>query len=409
MIAGIRMRTKLGRRLAPAVLGICLPGCAGPSTAPAPSSAAPAGTPSALAFEPSLPRGLAALRRGDLVAAEGHLVAAMVKQPGDPILLEAIGAVYARTDRPARAEAAFREALGRRPEAPGARLGLATVLIDTGRLDEAAAEIETVLRGDPGNLPAVLKKALLDVRAGRAVAGETGARRVLAAQPDNVEAHYVLGLALERRGALEEAGAAFRAALATAPDHLGALSHLITLAARGGRRAEASRLQADYDAALRRVRVEERVRKHRIAGIEAFNKGDYRAALEAFETIAREDPRDPQVHLHIGSTHLALGDRVAARRALEASLAIDPRGDRALAELGRLLALENRLEEAETALRQAIVVNPEFPEPHYYLAGVLMARGDGAGFRAEMARYEELRARSHGSAMEIVPSQAVRP
>jgi Flp pilus assembly protein TadD len=144
--------------------------------------------------------------------------------------------------------------------------------------------------------------------------------------------------------------------------------------------------------------------------VEAFNRGDYRAALDAFLAIAREDPRDPQVHLHLGSTHLALGEHARARQALERCLELQPRNERALAELGRLHALGNRLDEAVRVLQEAISANPEFAEPHYYLAGVHMARGEADLFRMEMRRYEELRARSQGSAMEMVPGAGgVRP
>jgi Flp pilus assembly protein TadD len=89
--------------------------------------------------------------------------------------------------------------------------------------------------------------------------------------------------------------------------------------------------------------------------------------------------------------------------ALAKSLALQPRNERAFMELGRLEALENRLDEAVTALRQSIALNPEFAEPHYFLAGVLAARGEVDAARVETRRYEELKARSRGSAMEIIP------
>jgi tetratricopeptide (TPR) repeat protein len=125
--------------------------------------------------------------------------------------------------------------------------------------------------------------------------------------------------------------------------------------------------------------------------------------------ILREDPGDPQVHLHLGSTYLALGRHEEALRSLQESLRLDPRGDRALTELGRLHALTGRLQEARAALERAIASNPEFAEPHYVLAGVLRAQGDLEGFRREARRFEELRARSRGSAMEILTGEEERP
>jgi tetratricopeptide (TPR) repeat protein len=109
------------------------------------------------------------------------------------------------------------------------------------------------------------------------------------------------------------------------------------------------------------------------------------------------------VHLHLGSTFLALGNPDEARRALDRCLALDPRNDRALVEMGRLHALANRLDEAIEALRKAVAVNPEFAEPHYYLAGIYRARGEPERYREEMRIFDDLRSRSKGSALEVEP------
>lgn len=380
---------------------VCLaPACGAPREAPAGSAGG---------AEP-FAAGLRLMRSGDPEGAEPLLLEALRRAPGDAGILEALGALYARTDRLRRAESSFRAALGARPGSPGARLGLAGVLIDSGRYDEALAQIAEVRRRDPGNTAALLREGLLAARRGRAREAEAAARSVIERQPGNAEAHYVLGLALEQGGAFEEAVAAHRRAQEAAPGHLGSLSHLATLAMRLGRPDEAARWRSAHREALGRGRVEERVRGDRLRGVEAFNRGDYRTALDAFLAIARQDPRDHQVHLHLGSTYLALGDHDRARRALERCLELQPRDERALAELGRLHALAGRLDDAVRVLREAISANPEFPEPHYYLAGVHRALGEADLFRREMQRYEELRSRSAGSAMEMVPAAGgVRP
>lgn len=354
----------------------------------------------------SLETGLQLLRKGDLEGAEPHLAGALKQAPGDRRILEALGSIYARTDRFRQADESFRAALRIDPAALGARLGLAAVCIDTGRYDEARALLAEAERREPGNLTARLKGALLDVRLGKTAEGEAGARAVVAAQPGNAEAHYILGLALEGRGAIAEAVAEMRRAQEIAPVHPGALSHLVTLTTRLGQAAEAARWRRSQQQALSRLHIEERVRDHRIKGVEAFNREDYQAALAEFETIAREDPDDPQVHLHLGSTLLALGRPDEAQRALERCLALDPRNERGLAELGRLHAMANRLDQAIASLEKAVAINPEFAEPHYYLAGIYMARGEPDRYREELKIFEGLRARSAGSALDVQPERA---
>lgn len=347
--------------------------------------------------------GFRLLRQGDLKGAEPYLASALKGAPRDRRILEALGTIYARTDRWKMAEESFRSALAAEPASIGARLGLAAVYVDTGRYDEAVAALNEVRSKDPENFVARVKGALLDVRLGRVAEAEAGARAAISRNSGSVEARYVLGLALEQKGALDEAAAEMRRVHDLAPAHLGALSHLVTIETRRGHGAEAARWRAAQQEALSRAHVEERVRDHRIQGVAAFNREDYTTALQEFQLIAREDPGDPQVHLHLGSTYIALGKLAEAKRELERCLSLDPGNDRALVELGRAQALDNRLDEAIAALQKAIAVNPQFPEPHYYLAGIYRARGDEERFRQEMKTFGDLQSRSQGSALEVQP------
>src|SRR5213593_2517999 len=99
----------------------------------------------------SLQTGLLLLRQGDLKGAEPHLVEALKRSPRDRRILEALGSIYARTDRWKQGEESFRAALALEPASIGARLGLAAVFIDTGRYDEARTTLADVRQHDPGN------------------------------------------------------------------------------------------------------------------------------------------------------------------------------------------------------------------------------------------------------------------
>jgi len=367
---------------------------------PAGSAPGPA-TPEAAAVE-----GLQLVRSGAFDAAEPHLLRALAAHPRDARLLEAMGQVYARSDRFRQAETSFRQALDASPDARGARLSLARLLGDTGRDAEGLEVLKPLLQAHGDALPVRLEQARLLLRGGSAPEGLEAARAAAALDARSPEAQYLLGLGLEAQGDRPAALAAYERAADLDPSHLGALSHMQILAARLGRREESERAGARHAAALLKSRVDERVRGHRVKGVEAFNRQDYAAALEEFRIIAREDPTDPQAHLFIGSSLLALNRRDEARAALERSLALQPRGERAWLEMGRLLAYENRLDEAVQALRRASEINPEFAEPHYFLAGVLQARGDADGAHREMARFEELRRRSPDGGMMVVEPRA---
>lgn len=351
----------------------------------------------------ALQQGVNLFRHGDMEGAEPYLLSALEAAPRDHRILEMLGAVCARTDRLREAKARYLEALEFAAGSAAARLGLAEVKSATGDLEGALREVREVRRRHPDHPGAAIKAALLLARTGDGAAAETAARRALDLTPDAPEAHYVLGLALEAMRDLPAASAAHSAALERAPSHPGALSHLATIKTRLGEREAATELRRRHHEVLERRHVEERVGGRRLAAMDAFNREDYRTALEELQMIAREDPRDAEVHLYLGSTWLALGDYVESRRALQESLRLLPNSERAYMELGRLEALENRPDEAVASLRRAIAINPDFAEPHYFLALVHRGRGQGDQFKAEMDKYQQLRSQSGGSVMEVIP------
>src|SRR5207249_9596859 len=102
------------------------------------SSSVGAGGPAAGASRVApIQTGLRLFRQGDLKGAEPYLAEALKSAPRDPRILEMLGSIYARTDRPKQAEDSFRVALAVEPASIGARLGLAAVLVATGRYDDA--------------------------------------------------------------------------------------------------------------------------------------------------------------------------------------------------------------------------------------------------------------------------------
>jgi len=46
-------------------------------------------------------------------------------------------------------------------------------------------------------------------------------------------------------------------------------------------------------------------------------------------------------------------------------------------------------------------MNPQLAEPHYYLAGIYMARGEQDLFQKEMTIFNDLQSRSQGAALEV--------
>jgi tetratricopeptide (TPR) repeat protein len=374
------------------LLAACSRGTPGPGGGDEGDAAtAPAGVDTRLAGDAM--RGLLLFRQGQLIAAEPHLQAALEAAPDDRRLLEALGAIYALSDRPAEAEPLLRRATAESPSSFGAWFHLARVLSDTGREEEALQAIREARRRDPRPVAGMIEEARLLTRVGRYDEAEPIAREAIARNPGVAEPHVVLARCLQERGALDDAAATLRDAIAAEPDHLGALSRLVTIEMRRGNVEEAERARQAHREALALRRVADRVRGPRRNAVAAFGRGDYDEALDTFRAVARETPDDPQVHLHIGATLIALQRYDEALDALRLCLDLDPREARAYTEISRLHALEGRIDEAFEALQQAVELNPDDPEPHYVRAGLHRARGEEELYTREMQRFEELRAR----------------
>jgi putative thioredoxin len=124
--------------------------------------------------------------------------------PGsDPELLHAQAAEQAS---PERAEKLYREMMATEPDKLEARVGLARVLLESGRLDEMAEILDPV--GTVGDLGAEAEGLLARVYLMRNAQGlptEASLRQKVAAEPKNAQAHLELGSVLASRGAFEEA------------------------------------------------------------------------------------------------------------------------------------------------------------------------------------------------------------
>ena len=110
-------------------------------------------------------------------------------------------------------------------------------------------------------------------------------------------------------------------------------------------------------------------------------------------------PRDAHV-LFLAGQHSMIMDRLdEALAQLNASLAQDPLNPASYAVLSFVQLRRNRLAEAETALRRALELAPNFSGAHHFLGRVLLVRNQPEAALAEMLKEAQDAARLGGSAM----------
>jgi len=125
-----------------------------PSRPPAPSPtpvAADSATPPGAPASPELAAGIKAFDSGDYPAARKSFEAAARKNPGDYEALYDLGMACEKAGDRAAAEAAYKSALGVKPDLETAAAELCALLVDEGLIDDALAVGRAALGKHPGS------------------------------------------------------------------------------------------------------------------------------------------------------------------------------------------------------------------------------------------------------------------
>ena len=308
---------------------------------------------------------------------------------------------------------------GRRLLTPPEVLGVARLLRDQGRWEEAEKAYRNVLSRAPDDFGAYLELGALCLQQDRVGEAETNLRRALAIDPNSAEACHLLGRALAALDRQAEALTFYERAAALDPSHIDARNKLgASLLAEG--RAEEARIHFEAAIGL----APERAALHN-------NLGNALAALrrptEALAAYARALERAPdfaEAHYNRGMTltalarldeaiphfrqalesrpdyrkarlglGFALGGRerfVEAIEQLEEVVASGDAGADVLNDLGSYLASAGRRAEAAARFREATALRPDFAAAHNNLGNALFALDDPVEAVAAYRRAVEL-------------------
>lgn len=235
---------------------------------------------------------------------------------------------------------ALRQAARSAPTDLAAQIALGRALIESGRLDEAEAQMKSVVKLGKGSIEALYELRRVDIARDDYKKVRAGCRELSAKAPDHVLSHVCMARAFLVWRRSSRAFEHIDAALAVAPDDYEARLAL----------ADARRIQGEFDAALQAYR----------------------------ETLAIRDSAD--AHLGMALIHAVQNQPQQVVAALRKAHAADPRDPDVQFELGRRVSGE----EAVRLLQGALSGRPKWPAAERELAVARLRTGDAAAAEATL-------------------------
>jgi tetratricopeptide (TPR) repeat protein len=341
--------------------------------------------------------------RGDVEKAESLYRDALERLPQSWELHLARADLYARKRDLVRAGESYRAAAGLAPVTSLAPVKWARFCESEGRLDEARAILDGVLREAPDSGAAVMARAELALRdrdpalaagllegflkaepsnveaflllqrvklaQGKVDEAIAGYQKVVTAFPKAAQGHYLLALAWLQKGEARKAIAGCERAMELEADHLDALRLMAELHIRAGQPDQALSAVRPYLA-----RHPEDVSLLGVVGAAQGARKDHVQAAATYREMIRKMPTNPRGPYLLGLALRKLGREEEAAASFEAALKLDPAFLEPLDQVAGLLAARGgRWADGARRIEQQIAVVPE-SAAHSYLLGTYLSR-----------------------------------
>jgi Flp pilus assembly protein TadD len=257
------------------------------------------------------------LGRADATAALVRVasLAASASQAAD---LARAARALAALDRVEDAHATFRDAAALAPRDAAINTAWGELLLDKQQKAEAVKSFQIALEVDARYVPAMLgiARALADDNPPAAIAT---AKKILEVNPSEVGAHIFLAVHAADAGRRDEARELLRKALAINPSSLEAIGFLAAL-------EYVEDNPAEFDAQVARALAIAPTHSdvYRVAGDLAARNYRFDEAAALVRRALALDPRNQKALADLGIHLLRTGDEPGARQALEASFKLDP-------------------------------------------------------------------------------------
>ena len=235
-----------------------------------------------------------------------------------------------------------------------ARLKLAEVLLNLGRLDESDALCQAIAKDDPQFAPAFYWLGRVAAAKGQLAGSIEHYRKACQLRPSFGTAHYALALAYQRTGET-----------AQAQQHMDAYQ-----------KYKADGDPQPEDPLLEAVRsLDNTALAHLMKGVELENAGQIDGAIAEHEEAVKQDPKLAQGYANLIALYARAGRGDQAENVYRATVKINPNLPQSHYDYGVFLVSQNRYHEAEAAFRKALDSSPHYAEAHSNLGAMLEREG----------------------------------
>lgn len=307
------------------------------------------------------------MAKKDFARAQALLTELTMAHPKSAEVRTQLGFVLAATNLRVEAARVFEEALTLEPTHLEATAGLVSLDLASRQFERARTRMATRVALTPADSSVLLLAGKTYAAVGDAKSAEESMRKAIELNADNLAAYEALGGLYVRARRLPEALQEFEALASRQPSPVAALT-MIGIIQEGLNRSEDARksyeraLEFDRNAAvaannlawiylqtgesldlalqLAQTAKAGLPRQSQVAdtlGWIYHRKGLTRMAIREIEEAVKAEPGNPLYHYHLGVVYAASGDRVRAKRSLEAALRIRPDFDGA-EDASRILA-----------------------------------------------------------------------
>ncbi len=311
------------------------------------------------------------LKDGDGTRAADTLAQLIKVKPTHYAGYQALASLHSQLRNTEEAKKVLADGIAKAEDTIALRVQLADLLIQSGQLDQVAAQAKALSQNEDGQVMGRFFTGLVALAERRFQEATDAFNQVVKDQPKMPMAYYYLGKTYQITGDINAAKEAYATAVDQAPELVPPRVALAQLRLREGNLDE---VRAHVDK-LREVAPGLPDTLH-LSGLLALADHNLKQAERDFKAVIKLLPESAEAYTQLGRTRLAMGDAKAGRQALDKALTIDPNRVDALELLLKADVNSGHAENAVKRARQAAKDQPDNPEVQFLLGRLLVERGD---------------------------------